>query len=205
MRAPECRSAARLLWTTSESADRCSADACFALAEHASEQAGPARLVLVVRHERFTRELGDARMRARKEERVAGAGDVRRARLSCMDTSSQRFAAAFHGCRSEPGSDRAPGGRSQLVRRDSAVRFAPRACIGRKAAAELPAAVRGAAAHRTEVGQRRLSQRGQFSPSFRDGSSGPGRRFGLVEARDAMLVLATRRSVGSMRRPGSSA
>jgi len=34
-------------WTTSESADRSRADAYFALAEQASEQAGPARLVLV--------------------------------------------------------------------------------------------------------------------------------------------------------------
>jgi hypothetical protein len=33
--------------TTSDSADRSGADACFALAQQASEQAGPARLVLV--------------------------------------------------------------------------------------------------------------------------------------------------------------
>ena len=37
----------RLLRTTSESADRSHADTCIAVAEQASDEAGPARLVLV--------------------------------------------------------------------------------------------------------------------------------------------------------------
>src|SRR5215207_7874993 len=67
----------RLLRTTSKSADRPRADSCFVLAEPASEEAGPAHLVLV-RRERLTPELGDARLRARKEERAAGAAHDRR-------------------------------------------------------------------------------------------------------------------------------
>jgi hypothetical protein len=47
MRVPLSPTPRRPEWTTSESADRSRADACFALAEQASEQAGPARLVLV--------------------------------------------------------------------------------------------------------------------------------------------------------------
>src|SRR4029453_14324439 len=48
MRAPECRSAARPLRTTSESTDRSRPDSCFALAEQVPEAAGPAHLVLVL-------------------------------------------------------------------------------------------------------------------------------------------------------------
>jgi hypothetical protein len=46
--ASDKRSPRRPEWTTCESADRSRADACFALGEQASEQAGPARLVLVL-------------------------------------------------------------------------------------------------------------------------------------------------------------
>jgi hypothetical protein len=51
----------RLLWTTSESADRSRGHACFALAEQASEETGPAHLVLV-RSGHFLRAAADARI-----------------------------------------------------------------------------------------------------------------------------------------------
>ena len=56
---PQC--SPRPLWTTSESADRSSADACFTLAEQASEEAGPAHFVLVQR-ERLGPSPRDARI-----------------------------------------------------------------------------------------------------------------------------------------------
>lgn len=47
MRAPGSRPVARLVWTTTESADRSREDARFAVAEQASEKGGPAHLVFV--------------------------------------------------------------------------------------------------------------------------------------------------------------
>jgi hypothetical protein len=48
-------SVARLLRTTSDKADRPCADACFGLGKQASEQASPARLVLVTEARRASR------------------------------------------------------------------------------------------------------------------------------------------------------
>jgi hypothetical protein len=61
----------RPLGTTSKSAERSPADACFALAERVSHDAGPAHLVLV-RSEHPTRGLGDVRLNGQKQERGAG-------------------------------------------------------------------------------------------------------------------------------------
>src|SRR5215207_2192855 len=80
---------------------------------------GPSGHSDVVRGERLAPELGDARLRARKEKRAAGAEDDRR-RASCMETSSQRVAAAFPRMQEWAGPRSRAGGRSQVVQRGRA-------------------------------------------------------------------------------------
>jgi hypothetical protein len=69
-RASQSPRARRPLRTTSESADRCRNDACFAVAEQASEGARPARLPLV-RSDSDLRARLDYRNAMRKHERAA--------------------------------------------------------------------------------------------------------------------------------------
>jgi hypothetical protein len=76
---------------------------------------------VTVRGEPLTPERGDARLRARKEERATGAGDEHpRDRVAWIGAVSESLL-PFHGCRSGTGYDRAPAD----ARRSSQARASP--------------------------------------------------------------------------------